>query len=143
MRSITSEKERVMCSRCDKVANPSDGWEHGWPLYGKIHVGFPGQLFAFLGGAEHIADTEHFEWWKEGHPAIKEGGSQETIFEWGNGYRYDSKGRYRLCYDCQKQFLYMLGDFFGIKQRVDEIRLCLREKGVKSFSERLSTLTEN
>jgi len=121
-RNITPIEKQVQCSRCGAVANPNDGWEHGWPLYGKIEVGFPAQIFAFLGGAKNIADKEHFDWWHEGHPALTENGAQGVIFEWGNGYRYDSTGRYRICYDCQKALLYVLGGFFGIKKRAQELR---------------------
>ena len=120
-RTITPLDKQVKCSRCDKVANPTDGWEHGFPLYGRIEVGFPAQIFAFLGGADIIAFAEHFKWWSEGHPAIKKNGAQEVIFEWGNGYKYDSPN-YRLCRDCQKKLIQMLGEFFGIKKRVEEIR---------------------
>ena len=121
-RNVTPEAQRVACSRCGECANPSDGWEHSWPLYGRLDIGFPSQAFGHLGGCEHIADREHFEWWREGHPAMTTNEAQEVIFEWGNGYRFDSTGRYRLCYDCQKQLLRVIGEFFGIPKRVAELR---------------------
>lgn len=121
-RKVTPEEKRVECSRCKEVANPNNGWEHGWPLYGRIELGFPAQAFAFLGGARSIADREHFSWWNEGHPAMTKNGAQDITFEWGNGYRFDSTGRYRLCYECQKKLLRVIGEFFGIPDRVAELK---------------------
>jgi hypothetical protein len=121
-RTATPESERILCSRCDKCANPTDGWENGWPLYGRLDIGFPAQAFGHLGRCNHCADAEHFEWWREGHPAMTVNEAQAVTFEWGNGHQYDSRGRYRLCYDCQKELLHVLGDFFGIPQRVAELK---------------------
>lgn len=118
----TPKEKQVLCSRCGKVANPDDSWIHDWPLYGRIEVGFPSQAFAALGGAKHIADREHFIWWRRGHPALITNEAQEICFLWGNGYKYDSRGRYRLCYDCQRELLNMLGRFFGIDKEIDRIR---------------------
>lgn len=120
-RTITPKDKKILCSRCNEIANPTDGWEHGWPLYGRIELGFPAQAFAFLGGAKHIADSEHFKWWHEGHPAMIENGAQDVTFEWGNGHQFDSTGRFRLCYDCQKELLKTIGAFFGIPDRVAEL----------------------
>ena len=119
MHGVFSRKHWV---RCGEIANPTDGWEHSWPLYGRIEIGFPAQLFAFLGGAKYIADEEHFKVWSEGHKAMIENGAQSATFEWGNGHKFDSRGRYRLCYECQKKLLHVIGEFFGIKDRVDEVR---------------------
>ncbi|MBU2061154.1 MAG: hypothetical protein KKH44_04805 [Bacteroidetes bacterium] len=121
-RNVTPKNKQELCSRCGQVANPTDGWEHDWPLYGKIEIGFPAQAFAFLGGASCIADSEHFDWWHKGHPAMTSNEAQSITFEWGNGYKYDSKGRYRLCYQCQKKLLKTIGKFFGIDEEVRKIK---------------------
>lgn len=121
-RKPTPASKLVRCGRCNKVANPTDGWEHGWPLYGHLEVGFPAQAFGALCGMGHVAAPEHFQWWAEGHPALIENGAQEIIFEWGTGYHFDSKGRFRLCYICQKELLKMLGQFFGIPKRAAELK---------------------
>ncbi|MHB1702379.1 MAG: hypothetical protein ACYCSN_20050 [Acidobacteriaceae bacterium] len=130
-RNITPPDERVECSRCGGCANPNDGWEHVWPLYGHLEIGFPGQAFGHLGGCDHTADGVHFDWWAEGHPAMTKNEAQEVIFEWGNGFKFDSTGRYRLCYDCQKKLLHVVGEFFGIRRRVEELkRAGVRESDV-------------
>ena len=85
-------------------------------------MGFPAQTFAFLAGCKHIADRAAFQVWDENHPAFTRWAAQEIVIEWGNGYQYDSTGRYRLCYNCQKVLLEVLGQFFGIKSRADAIR---------------------
>lgn len=121
-RKVTPKEEHIKCSRCNKVANPTDSWEYGWPLYGKLEIGFPGQAFAYLGGAEYIADKEHFAWWSKGHPAMVRNEAQEVVFEWGNGYKYDSEKRFRMCYYCQKELLYAIGKFFKIPQEVEKLK---------------------
>lgn len=73
-RNITPEDKIERCGRCGSVANPTDGWEHSWPLYGKIDLGFPAQAFGALCGMQHIAEKEHFKWWSEGHPAMTDNG---------------------------------------------------------------------
>jgi hypothetical protein len=116
-RTITLIEERVSCSRCGKTANPTDGWEHGWPLYGYIHLGFPAQAFVALRCGPPCGDESDFEWWEKGHPAMIQNDAQEVKFQWGNGMTYDSVGRYRLCYDCQKALLGVIGTFFGIPKQ--------------------------
>jgi hypothetical protein len=97
-------------------------------LYGKLDLGFPGQAFGALGGAKKIAEAHHFKWWHEGHPAMTVNDAQRVTFEWGNGYQYDSQGRFRLCYDCQKTLLKVVGDFFGIPERANQLAEAVLEK---------------
>ena len=121
-RTLTQKDKIVHCGRCGEPANPNDGWENGWPLYGRIHLGFPAQAFGALCGMEFIAERHHFKWWHKGHPAMTTNGAQEVVFEWGNGNTYDSTGRYRLCYECQKELLKVIGKFFGIPEHAEELR---------------------
>ena len=114
-RQATPKEKQVLCSRCKQVANPTDGWEHDWPLYGNMSIGFPAQIFAALCGTP-IADEEHFELWREKHPAFIEHYAQSVKIEWG------SDKPYRLCYDCQQQLLGIIGEFFGLPQRAAEIK---------------------
>jgi hypothetical protein len=102
-RTRTPDSERIPCSRCKNVANPNDGWEHGWPLFGRLDVGIHSCA------AHKLGDPT----WTP-HPAIRDYGAQRVIFEWGNGYEYDSRGRYRLCAECQADLLGVLGAFFGV-----------------------------
>jgi len=115
-RNITPVDEQVKCGRCGCIANPTDGWEHGWPLRGKLDVEFPAQAFGALCGMEHIAKPEHFKFWHEGHPAMTENGAQHVTFEW------DSKAAWRLCYDCQKELLRTIGAFFKIPEAAEKLR---------------------
>ena len=106
-RMPTPNENRVPCNRCGDCANPTDGWEHAWPLYGHMVIGFAAQAGLFF--------SHHRLVFPE-HPALKSNGAQELILEWGNGYKYDSTGKYRLCYNCQKELIATLGKFF----RADE-----------------------
>jgi hypothetical protein len=115
-RTKTPDDEIVKCGRCGESANPNDGWEHGWPLQGKIDVGFPAQAFGALCGMQFIAEPKHFAWWKEGHPAMTKNDAQHIIFEWKH------TDEWRLCYDCQKELLRTIGKFFKIPERVEEIK---------------------
>lgn len=101
-----------LCDRCGGPQDPTNGvrWEHGWPLYGTIRLGFPAQAFAFLRGREHVAENVDFKWWGEGHPAMAKNEAQEVIFSWS------SDGKACLCYDCQKKLLQLIGEFWGIPQ---------------------------
>lgn len=110
--------EQKQCGRCQRVI-PTDGWEHRWPLYGKIVLGCPAQSFAFLAGARGTADKEHFAVWKEGHPAITRFEAQHVEFVWGNGDEFESE--FRLCYQCQHAALRVIGAFFGMDKRAEEI----------------------
>lgn len=114
--TATPINQQVKCGRCGNVANPTDHWAHGWPLYGKIKIGFPAQAFGALCGMEHIADDEHWLWWREGHPAMTTNDAQEVCFEW----KHDNP--YRLCYDCQKELLRVIGEFFKIPERASELK---------------------
>lgn len=102
---MTPESDQVLCSRCREVANPTDGWEHNWPNFGKIDLGVDSCSFVALG----YRDT----WNLEDHLAMTRFGAQHVTFEWGQGWEYDSQGRYRLCRDCQHKLLALVGDFFG------------------------------
>lgn len=114
-RTLTPPKEVVACSRCAKPANPTDGWEHGWPLYGRIEVGFPACSMDYLRPDPYNMKIER--WSAFDHPVVKrdECGWQNFVAEWGNGYKFDSSGRYRLCYECQKALLRTLGKFFDFE----------------------------
>ena len=118
-RTLTPEDKQVACSRCGNAANPNDGWEHEWPLYGRLHVGFPAQAFAALCG-KRIAGEDQFRAWNKGHPSMVKNGAQDVVFEWGNGVEYDSTDRYRLCYECQRVLLGVIGEFFGYGERTGE-----------------------
>jgi len=107
------------CGRC-KEALYSD-WEDGWPNHGLIDVGLASQTFAALGGA-YIAHDEHFAWWEEGHPAMTLNEAQRVAFEWGWGYAHGSEGGYHLCRECQELLLKTIGEFFGIPERVAQLK---------------------
>jgi hypothetical protein len=115
-RKTTSLEDQVKCGRCGEVANPTDGWEHGWPLYGEIKIGFPAQAFGALCGMKHIAEPEHFSWWNEGHPAMIDNSAQSVAFEW------DCDKEWRLCYECQKELLRVIGNFFKIPHRARALK---------------------
>ena len=115
-RSLTPDDKRTTCSRCGQCANPNDGWEHEWPNNGRVEIGAASQVFAPLCGAANCADRVHFEAWHRGHPAIVTFDAQAVVFEWGNGYKFDSTGRYRLCYECQRAFAAVIGVFFGMAE---------------------------
>lgn len=115
-RNLTPEKDQVMCGRCGDVVNPDDGWEHRWPLHGTIDIGFPAQVFGALCGMSHVAEAHHFLWWGEGHPAMTKNAAQRVVFEWSQ------ETQWRLCYDCQKELLCVIGEFFGIPERAEQLR---------------------
>jgi len=100
------------CTRCGSNNIDTGRWEDGWPNYGRIEIGYAAQAFGALCGAEHCAEPEHFTAWHKGHPAMIENGAQSVIFEWGAGYKFDSRERYRLCRGCQKSLLAVIGKFF-------------------------------
>lgn len=106
-------KKLTRCSRCGRDDTNSHSWEDGWPNYGRIELGFSSQAFAALCGAKGCAEEEHFAAWRKGHPAMVENQAQSVIFEWGNGYKFDSRDRYRLCRECQRSLLTVVGNFFG------------------------------
>jgi len=104
-RNATPEAEQMPCWRCGKVANPTDGWEHGWPLTGSIKVGFPSCLPSSLFRESLLAkDKREPELMS---PLVDKWGYQDISLSWG-----PSQDTYRLCYDCQKAFLEVVGDFF-------------------------------
>lgn len=115
-RTLTPESKQVKCGRCGNVANPTDGWEHEWPLRGKIDIEFPAQAFGALCGMEHIADAHHFAWWYEGHPAMTKNEAQHVTFKWKH------TDKWRLCYNCQKELLRVIGRFFHIPERAEELK---------------------
>ena len=110
-RTATQESDKVPCSRCGRTANPNDGWEHEWPIYGRLDIGYHSQAFVELAGGDVDAG---FQMWEQGHPAMIQDDAQRVVFEWGNGYQYDSTGRYRMCCKCQRELLAVVGRFFGI-----------------------------
>lgn len=89
----------INCSRCGCEADPDNRWENRWPLRGLIDLGFSAQAFGALCGMEYIAESHHFDWWKEGHPAMKINNAQRVVFEW----KYD--GSFRLCYQYQTELI--------------------------------------
>lgn len=105
----------VRCGRCGSREIDGPRWENGWPNYGKIELGFAAQAFGALCGMRHCADREHFLVWREGHPAMTKNGAQHVCFEWKPGTKY------RLCYNCQKALLGVVGEFFGFPQRAKEL----------------------
>lgn len=115
-RKATPVSERVKCGKCGEVANPTDGWEHGWPLYGTIDIGFPSQAFGALCGAKGGADNEHFAVWHEGHPAMTRNDAQHVTFGW------TSDSPWRLCYNCQRKLLMVVGEFFGFPERAEQLK---------------------
>lgn len=100
----TPADKKVTCSRCGGIANPTDSWEHGWPLRGVIDMGFPSRLpdYIFKGG--FCNETRYPELRT---PLVTKWGYQDIRLEWG-----PNRGRYRLCFSCQAQFLGLIGDFF-------------------------------
>lgn len=122
-RNRTPESEQVPCSRCGEVANPDDGWEHGWPLYGRLELGYHSCIGYRLrhgtyAGAPDDPDWQQFDYTK--HPAVVGTQTAQRVeFEWGNGHKYDSTDRYRLCECCQSHLLHLLGWFFGMTDRME------------------------
>ena len=82
-------------------------------MYGKIDLGFHSQIFVYLSGGDY-SDSVDFEFWDtHKHPAVKEFTAQSIIFEWGSGVKYGrDKSRIRLCSNCQKALIKLVGGFF-------------------------------
>ena len=120
--TITENKDKILCSRCEEVANPTDSWIDDWPNYGSIRLGYEScidwELFRkVLTKSPLDFDFRDQELIKsvinETHPAVKHFGFQEIGIEWA-GYSFP-KGfseKYRLCRECQKELLAILGQFF-------------------------------
>lgn len=107
--------ENARCGRCDRVIDPDGSWENQWPLYGTIDLGFPAQAFGALCGAKCCAETNHFAWWREGYPAMTTNEAQRVTFMW----KSDSK--WRLCRSCQRELLSVIGRFFHIPERAEQL----------------------
>ena len=104
----TPTEEREACSRCGCVRNPNDGWEHGWPLFGKIDIGFHSCAGHVLTHGRHGFPA---------HPAMTEkSGPQRVVFEWGDGGvgGYSSRNGFRLCEKCQRDLIATIGEWFGL-----------------------------
>ena len=108
-RQAEIDRLKNLCGRCNNPIGQT--WESGWPLRGVIDISFASQAFAFLRGRDHIAEPEDFDWWKKGHPAMSVNEAQRVQFSWSN------ETSWRLCYACQKELLYVIGNFFGINNR--------------------------
>ena len=121
--TATKEEDKVLCSRCNVVANPNDSWEHDWPNYGTINLGASSVIHWSL----HRRVTpkgphdEEFQKHKivkavtEGkHPAVQTFGYQDISIQWAGYDRYPigMNTRYRLCYECQHELLEIIGEFF-------------------------------
>jgi hypothetical protein len=103
------------CDRC--LGNAETGrWESGWPMKGAIDMLAASQAFAKLAGVTGCADKEHFDWWREGHPAMTINEAQHVRFEWSHD------GKFRLCYDCHNKLLAVIGEFFGVPRRVAQLK---------------------
>jgi hypothetical protein len=111
MNDHTPKELIVLCSHCGNPANPTTRWESGWPLYGRIELGFPSRIFSPL-VQRVFPDCNTMEKLVEGHKAAVNFEAQEVVFEWGNGYKFDSSDRYRLCYKCQRELIEIIGSFF-------------------------------
>ena len=98
------------CNRCEKDVDKG-GWHNGWPNYGRIQLGFAAQASAVMMGIG-TATSEAVKASAITHDAVVDSKGQEVTIEWGAGYIYDSKARYRLCYNCQKELLKTVGAFF-------------------------------
>ena len=95
----------VVCGRCG--GGIMGGWEDGWPLHGRIELGFPSQIFHSLaGGSGFLAGDAEFQAWKVGHPACVDNSAQRVVFEWSEGHEW------RLCSKCQDALLRIVGEFF-------------------------------
>lgn len=95
------------CGRCNSMIDES--WEQGWPLHGRITLGYGSQIFALLRG-HSWAEDDDFRWWKQGHPAMTKNEARCTEFAWSE------KTPYRLCSTCQAELIRMVGQFFGIAE---------------------------
>jgi len=119
--TVTGNKDKILCSRCGQVANPTDSWVHDWPNYGYIKVGFEScidwELFRkVLTKSPLDIDFRDHELVKaviwETHPAVKHFGFQGIEIEWSGDYPKGLSRKYRLCRECQKELLAILGQFF-------------------------------
>lgn len=114
-RQVTPKDKHFPCGRCGNVANPTDGWEHAWPLRGTLEIGFPSQIFVPLFGQYDGSG----EFWQQSHPVIKKFDAQNVIIQWEGDNTYNDKtgvANYRLCYECQKQLLQVIGQFFKFNE---------------------------
>jgi len=96
------------CSRCEKKITTY--WEDNWPNYGHIHLGISGQSERVL--TKHAKTKYPYQDHTKGCKAFTKSDPQELIIEWGSGYKYESRERYRLCCNCQVELVEILGDFF-------------------------------
>lgn len=119
---ITKDEDKILCSRCGGIANPTDGWQCGWPNYGHIRLGYASciqwELFRQVFSKSPLeADFNEQELVRavigEKHPAVKRFGFQGIEIEWSvAGYPQELDAKYRLCRNCQKELLAILGKFF-------------------------------
>lgn len=117
-RNITPADKRVQCSRCGEVANPTDGWEHGWPNYGIIELGFDSCIDWEL--LEDVLDDPmdryhplSIEIRGGKHPVVKKFGYQAIELQWSaESYPPKIKRDYRLCRECQGALIALIGKFF-------------------------------
>lgn len=107
----TPVEKQVLCSRCGKVCNLSDSWEHDWPMHGDITLGMSSVIHWTL--MEHIEPTDVHEYGDRTkavingtHPAVEKFGYQEVKIRWGHNQPY------RLCWDCQHRLIELIGLFF-------------------------------
>jgi len=95
------------CSHCGKSIG--NRWEEGWPMYGNITLGIDCCSLEYLWSKEK-QNEERLEF---NHPAMIGSGYQEINIQWGNGHKFDSKGRgYRICWHCQRKLIRQIGTFF-------------------------------
>jgi len=148
--TVTEGEDKILCSRCGKVANPTDSWVHGWPNYGEIKLGYEScidwKLFKKVSDMSPL-DTNFRD--QElvrsvinlNHPAVKNFDFQQIEIEWSAYVDYPRRlsGKYRLCRDCQAELLVLLGQFFFSNlpkeqpiRAVEETRLVRLRKQVKS-----------
>lgn len=98
----------LQCSRCHQKNIYESNWEHTISS-GRIVAVQSAQIFASLAGDANTATDVGFRLWQDGHPAIKRMSAQDVEFAW-SGTSQD----YRLCYECHKSFLKMIGKFFRV-----------------------------
>lgn len=120
--TITKDSDKILCSRCGEVANPTDDWVYDWPNYGHIRLGYEScidwELFRRVSSKSPLdrgfRDQESVQAViNETHPAVKHFGFQQIEIEW-SGYSFPKElsEEYRLCRGCQKELLAILGEFF-------------------------------
>lgn len=120
--TITKDEKKVLCSRCGEVANPTDSWLDDWPNYGYIKLAYGScidwELFRQVSSKSPLEeDFREQELIRavidELHPAVKHFGFQGIELEWSAAdYPRELKKKYRLCRNCQRQLLAILGKFF-------------------------------